>query len=145
MKIQAWPLTISLFIGALIVGVIAFAVFALRTGVDLVAPDYYDQEVRYQQHIDNIQRARQFTNGPILQVQGRLATIAIPNAAGATGTLRLYRPSDSRLDQRSPLSLDQAGRQALDLSHLLAGAWRLQLTWTVSNETYAVESWATLD
>ena len=145
MKIQAWPLTISLFIGALIVGVVSFGIFALRTGVDLVDPDYYDQSVNYQQHIDNIQRARQFTNGPILQVQGRLATIAIPNPAGATGTLRLYRPSDSRLDQRNPLSLDQEGRQVLDLSHLVAGSWRLQLTWTVSNETFTVESLTTLE
>jgi hypothetical protein len=145
MKLNAWPVAITIFIGALIAGVIAFAVFAFHHRVDLVAPDYYDQEIRYQQHIDGSRRALRLTGGPITKLEGRTARLAIPNHSGATGTVQLYRPSDARLDQTLTLNLDAEGRQELDLSKLTPGPWRIRITWVVSNETFIVESLSVLE
>ena len=139
MKGNPWPVAITLFIAALIGGVVAFAVFSVKHRVDLVAPDYYDQEIRYQQQLDGSRRALRLEGGPVLSVTGQTLSIAVPNHLNATGTVTFYRPSDARLDQVFPLRLDDQGRQAVDLHGLAEGRWRIRVNWVVSNQTFLVE------
>ena len=134
-----WPIAISLFIAALIAAVVAFAVFALRNPVELVSADYYDQEIRYQQHIDGTRRALRLEGGPVITVTGRSLVVAIPNYQSATGTVTFYRPSDVKLDRQFALALDAEGKQQVDLADLAPGPWRFRVNWVVSNETFLVE------
>ena len=139
MKLPSWPTVIVAFITAVFLAVVAFIFFTRGHQVELVTPDYYAQEIKYQDHIDAVRRAQQFPAGSVLQVRDGQAIIAIPNFTGATGSLHLYRASDARLDQHLPLTLDAAGKQVVDLSTLAKGPWRFSLMWTVSNETFLVE------
>lgn len=139
MKLPSWPSVIVAFITAVFLAVVAFIFFTRGHQVELVTPDYYAQEIKYQDHIDALRRAQQFPAGSVLQVQNDQAIIAIPNFVNATGTLHLYRAADARLDQHLPLALDAAGKQVVDLRALARGPWRFNLTWTVSNETFLVE------
>lgn len=140
MKLNPWPVSITLFIAAVIGAVVAFGVYASRNKTDLVAPDYYDQEIRYQQHIDGTRRALRLDSGPVIKVEGRKLNIAVPNYASATGMVMFYRPSDSALDQTFPLALGGDGQQTMDISALASGPWRFRVTWVVSNESFIVET-----
>ena len=144
MKLPSWPTVIIAVVTAAFLVVVAFVFFSQRHKVELVAPDYYAQSLRHQDRMDSVQRARQFTNAPILQVEGRSVRVAIPNPAGASGEVYFYRPSDGKMDQRIALALDDAGRQTLDASALAGGFWKIELTWTVSNLAYRVETSAML-
>lgn len=136
---NSWPIALILFFIAVFAAVIAFVLFTQRHRVDLVAPDYYAQSLTHEAYLDSVRRAQQFTNTPILEIEGRVVRITIPNPLGATGEVHLYRPADARLDQRLPLALDAEGRQQLDLTTLAPGPWRVQLTWSVSNLSYATD------
>ena len=135
-----WPVALILFFVAVFAAVISFVFFTQRNRVDLVAPDYYAQSLTHEDYLDSVRRAQQFTNGPILTAQGAAVQISIPNFEGATGALELYRPSRAKLDERRELALDDQGRQQVDLSGLERGLWRLRLHWTVSNQSFAVET-----
>jgi nitrogen fixation protein FixH len=137
-KQSPWPWAIGLGMAAVLAGVIAFSVRSIRGGVDLVAPDYYAQEVRHQARIEATRRTLALgTNALVAWEAGRLF-IEVPSAAGATGTVTFYRPSDARMDQRLALALDGEGRQEAD-APLAAGLWRLQAEWTSDGDSYYAE------
>lgn len=144
MKLPSWPTVIISVVTAAFLVVVAFVFFTLRHKVELVAPDYYAQSLRHQDRMESVQRAAQLTSEPMLRVENRSIHVAIPNPAGATGEVYFYRPSDGKLDQRIALALDEAGRQTLDASALADGFWKIELTWTVSNLAYRVETSAML-
>ena len=144
MKLPSWPTVIISVVTAAFLAVVAFVFFSQRHKVDLVAPDYYAQSLRHQDRIDSVRRAAQLTPEPMLRVEQRSVQVAIPNPVGATGEVYFYRPSDGKLDQRLPLALDEAGRQTMDASALAGGFWKIELTWTVSNLAYRVETSAML-
>ncbi len=52
-SVAGWPGGFFILFGGYIAG---FIVFASRQKMDLVRNDYYDQEIRYQQQIDRVQR-----------------------------------------------------------------------------------------
>jgi nitrogen fixation protein FixH len=111
---------------------------------DLVRPDYYEQEIRYQSQIDRVERTRRAAaeaNIAYDPARNRL-TIALPPAQAVgpiTGTIELYRPSASALDHSLPLKVDSSGLQSLDTAALAPGLWRVRVSWTAGKEDYHVE------
>jgi nitrogen fixation protein FixH len=57
----------------------------------------------------------------------------------ARGTVRLYRPSDSRVDVELPLAVDSRGEQRLSLQGLRMGQWVFQVRWTTAGHDYYFE------
>lgn len=118
----------------------AWVVVAVRTDMDLVRPDYYEQEILHQQQID-----RQTRTLPI-QSQVKVAydaaqqtiVIALPatHAAQAQGKINFYRPSDAKLDREAKLSLNSGGTQKLDAKLLRPGLWKVRVQWTVNGEEF---------
>jgi hypothetical protein len=62
-----WPVSIIVFFTVALLSCGAMIVFCNRHPADLVAADYYEQEVRYQGQIERLQRAQQ---------RGQLASVA---------------------------------------------------------------------
>ena len=121
--------------------IICFTVFASRQKMDLVRHDYYDDEVRYQQQLDRLNRTQPLA--PQLAVQydaaRRQITIALPSAhAGklVTGEIRFYRPSEERLDRDVQLAVDAQGVQRVDARALQAGHWKVRVYWKVDGQEY---------
>ena len=111
---------------------------------DLVRPDYYEQELRYQSQIDRAQRTRLAAAQATVAYDSAKSciTIAVPPAPAAgsiAGTIELYRPSAGALDRSFPLNLDANGRQSLDAANLAPGLWRVRLSWTVENQDYYLD------
>ncbi len=53
-----WPLAIIGFFAAAILGFVGFIVFCQFNKSELVASDYYEQEIRYQAELDRLSRAQ---------------------------------------------------------------------------------------
>lgn len=138
MKFSPWPWAIGLIMVSVLAGVIAFSARSIRSGVDLVAPDYYAQEIRHQDRIEAAQRALALgTNAVVTWESGQLL-VSIAGAAGATGTVTFYRPADSTLDRQLPLTLDESGRQNSPVA-LAPGLWRVRTAWYQSGQEYYLE------
>lgn len=138
-----WPASIVATFVVFVSATIALVVVSGKDRVDLVAPDYYEQEIRYQTRIDQLRRTEPFaaaTSASFDPALGRIA-VHIPAhhaAAGATGDIQLYRPDHAGADRQVALAADGNGTQVIPASDLKPGLWKARIRWKVgSDEFYA--------
>lgn len=139
-----WPWALSGILALFFTGAVSFIVFAVQQDMDLVRPDYYDQEIRYQEHLDRLERTRRLGEGLRLEErfgEGRVVfhLPAKQSGAAVTGSLRFYRPSNARLDRVVEVLPDPAGRQSIPLAGLAPGLWRVQAGWRVDGQEYGAD------
>jgi hypothetical protein len=141
MKRNLWPHAIILYFVVFITGVITWVIFAARHQDQLVRPDYYDHEIRFQEQIDRAKGAAAFDPERLLvfEANAQSLVVQLPASPEIQGKIRLYRPSNARLDREISLQLDEAGIQALDLSELESGLWKASLIWKCAGREYFVE------
>jgi nitrogen fixation protein FixH len=132
------------FFALAILGSVIFVSFCLRHPVDLVAADYYEQEIRYQGQIDRIRQTQSLAASAAAKYdpQTRTITVSLPpdQAQGqASGTIHLYRPSTERQDRQIPLAPGTDGVQTIDARDLLPGLWKVRVSWTVGRQEYYLD------
>ncbi len=128
--------------------VIALALFALFIGYffvrgmqnpsDLVAPDYYDQEITFQQQIDGRNRAKKIGNIILQPVDGKLA-ITFPEGFDgnqASGTVQFYKPDNANLDKVFTLQVNAENQHLVDIEELIRGRWDIKVNASVNEEGY---------
>ncbi|GAB3572241.1 FixH family protein [Hymenobacter daeguensis] len=141
-----WPYAI-MAVFVLFAGYIGFMVQqALRTTVDLVSPDYYQQELAYQQRMETVARTAALP-APVeltYDAAARQLRLQLPPAlAGQAvqGQLHFFRPSNQKLDFSLPL---QAGRQQFSTARMQPGHWRARLDFTAGGQPYFLEKELTI-
>jgi hypothetical protein len=139
-----WPIGIVTAFVLFVTGIASLVVMSTREKVELVSPDYYEQELRFQDQINRRERA-QALQGQVrvsYDAAQRVLTLALPvahAAAHAAGEILLYRPSAAGQDRRVALELDAQGRQTLDARALSDGLWWVRVTWRAGNEDFAFD------
>jgi hypothetical protein len=139
-----WPHGIILAVALFVAGTAGLIVLAAAHRSDLVSPDYYDQEIRYQARLDSRGRAQAL--GPAAAVDyddaRRELAITLPSdhvRRGATGRVQLYRPSAAGLDRQFKLEPDPSGRQIISVADVRAGLWQVQVSWSVEGQDYFLD------
>jgi hypothetical protein len=140
-RFNPWPLGIVLAFVLFIAGTASLVVLACSQRSDLVRADYYDHEVRHQQHMDRV--ARTLEAAPDTRVeydsQRRSILLSLPGEharRAARGVIQLYRPSAANLDRQFPLDLNPLGQQRLDARDLPMGLWEVRISWNVGEEEF---------
>lgn len=152
-----WPWGIILVFVLFISGTISLVVMACSQKMDLVSADYYEQEIKFQRQIDQIERTRRWVKEASVtydSVTSRIR-IALPRTAAASGPqagaplgkvsvgiagqIDLYRPSAAGLDRRLRLELDRDGIQYVDASKLRHGLWKVRVSWNADNTDYFLD------
>jgi hypothetical protein len=136
-----WPFAIILVFVLFISGTITLVVMACSQKVDLVSADYYEQEIKFQGHIDQLDRTHRLReDGSVSYDAGkRQIRIVLPRDAGATGHIQLYRPSASGLDRELKLETASNGIQSVDAAALKPGLWKVRVSWTAQSQEYFIE------
>lgn len=139
-----WPVAIIAFFAIFITCVVVFIIFAARQRMDLVRPDYYEDEMRFQSQLDRLNRTLTVNAGVKVAFDARqqLITIELPREqAGAqpSGRIQFYRPSNASLDRNVPLAVNGDGVQRVDAKILPAGLWKVRVQWMVNGEDYFVD------
>lgn len=136
---MSWGTRIAILYGAF-VAMIVFMVFrTMKENVDLVSPDYYQQELKFQEQIDMQNQSAMLEQQPTIEVTGKNVAIRFPEAIAAennSGTIRFYRPSDSSKDFTTPLQLDSSGVQTIASEKFIQGFYEVQLTWNSGGKNY---------
>ena len=120
--------------------VLAFKSF--NSPVDLVAEDYYRQEIAYQSRIDRIQNEKALAQSVEIlnDARGQTLKFTFPQMnAPITGTIKLYRPADASLDRAWTIELDDQNRQLLSTRELSRGLWSIQIEWESGDRGYFKE------
>jgi len=124
-------------------GMISYMVYrCMQTPVDLVANEYYKDELSYQQVIDARQRAEKLSGSVDLRQVGAGLTLYMPKEMEhqeLTGSIQLYCPSDAGKDRRFVLHVDDTGRQNIGMEQVKPGRYTVRVQWEGRGEQYYVE------
>ncbi len=143
MKIKfnwGFGIAVSFILFALAVFVMVF--ISVSTDVDLVTEDYYEKELKYQQHIDLVKSTTALEQNIALEITPSSIIFRYPNLGSPSdysGTVYFFRPSDQRGDFQQNITLDSAYSQTFSLTSMKQGFWRAKIFWTVNNKEYYTE------
>jgi nitrogen fixation protein FixH len=118
--------------------------------MDLVSHDYYKEEILYQQQIDSLKRTRQLGGEVSARYnrESREIAVTLPTAhylQKASGTIKLYRPSDASLDYSVPLLLKPDGTQKIRAADLRPGLWKVRIQWNAAGQDYSFDQPVIID
>lgn len=124
--------------------VIAFILFATFIGYmvvrafqedfDLVAEDYYAQEINYQQKLNKLSNTAEAGKSVLVKQKGGEVFLTFPDEE-ATGSIHFYHPSRKIFDRTFEISLTNQ-MQKINRSELVAGSYRVNITWNTDEQDF---------
>ncbi len=136
---SAWGYGIAAVYTIFAVATLSFVAFTMTQKVELVAPDYYAQEVGYEQQLNRLRQTKELAAQLTcdLSAEGKFIRLQLPaNMASVRGKITLYRPSDSTLDQHLEFNPDAQGSQKISTAQLARGVWRVKVMWSYAGREY---------
>lgn len=139
-----WPYGIIAVFVIFIASFAAVVTYISQHNMDLVSSDYYEQEIRYQRRMEQLNRTAELRAGTQVAFDAakQRLRVSLPSAHAANdpqGRLQLYRPSAAGLDQEFKLATDTAGNQDFDTKGLRPGLWKARLHWSGGGKDCFVE------
>ncbi len=124
-------------------GLIIFLVTkSFRVDVDLVAPDYYAQEVKYNGKMESIERNNNLSTPTMIYCDNEGIRVEFPSdfeTSGITGSINIFRPSDKSLDFTIDIAPVEGNLQIIPPSDLAKGMYRVKVDYQYENESYYTE------
>lgn len=122
--------------------ILTLVVKARSEKIELVAPDYYAQEIVYQQRIDALTNARALSDTMKVTATTEWVTVELPaECLGQVenGLLRFYRPSDSSLDVSQAFNTEASVSLLYARVNLQTGLYVVQCSWQTNGRDYYME------
>lgn len=144
----SWGTGIVIVIAIFMIITISTVVYLMNQDVYLVADDYYDKEIKYQQQIDRMERVKKLDAKNIIALNGSIVNVNLPKSVlknDLTGEIYFYRPSDEKNDIKIPLSIDSLGLQVIPVNSLAKGLWTVKINWMTGDKEYYTEKRIRLD
>ena len=134
-----WGTGIALLYISFVVGMLTLVTMSTRQKIDLVADNYYEQELGFQQKIDKRERANALPEKLHWEVTPAGILIKYPSALltqPLQGHIKLYCPSDNRKDTQFEVQPAANGEQLIPAARLQPGRYQLQIDWQAGETTY---------
>jgi nitrogen fixation protein FixH len=122
-------------------GMIAFMVYkSSMQNVDLVAPNYYEQELSYQDKIDGMNNLNAESNAIVIQQsEGNLAISFSKEIGTPEGHILLFKPDNASSDFKTEIKTDNKGVQVIDTRFLSKGTYLVKIDWKVGAKKFFKE------
>jgi hypothetical protein len=130
--------------------VVAFVLFAIfigtlvticvRQDVPLVTKDYYKEELAYEDQIQRVENTNALEETPVISFADNNLTIKYSSLSKIeNGKLKLFRPSDEKLDQQFDVEPVNDSFENFEVSNPVPGMYRAKLTWEQDGKQYFIE------
>lgn len=141
MKI-GWGTKIALMYIGFVGLIITLITMSMRQDFQLVAPDYYQQELKYQEVID-ASRNQAALSAPAKIVAGEeTITVSFPSEFKdeiLKGTVSFYAPANAEWDQEFKLETTD-NRMVISRKNLRDTRYKIKLSWQAGGKDYYQES-----
>lgn len=140
-----WGNGITIFIISFM-GFIGFMVYkATTTHSDLVATDYYQQEIDFQAQINATKNTIALTKKPKFSLEKNEIILTLPTGEtnNLKGTVTFYRNENAQLDIIENLQLTE-GKQGFSTESMIPGVYNVKMHWTNHSTPYFFETQITL-
>jgi len=143
--------TPNIFYRVLVITIIVFmllnVIFVIYTGTlsfGLVSENYYADELAYQDQIERIERTNALAQPVTVKFDlangVKVSFPALFEPAAVEGSIKLFRPSDQRLDRRFSINLNREGVQYISAANLpVPGLWKVKIFWQAEGIEYYFE------
>ena len=133
-----WGTRIAIGYAAFVVFIMTLVVMAFQQDFDLVADNYYEQEIAYQGRIDQIQNA--INDGQEVAVVSADDAVSLAFSSAATDVkIHFFRPSDDTKD----LLIEHASVDSqvnVPSSQFTTGKYLVKVEWKANGKTYFQEN-----
>jgi len=129
-------------------GILTMVTKSMRTRIEMVTPNYYAEELKYQQVIDGRREAGSLSSPVnINQSEEALELVFPPEMQGIAleGSVLFYRASDASKDVRLELHPDAYGTMPVSKQRFRRGNYKVQLQWAAKGKSYFQESFVTIN
>ena len=136
-----WGYKVAAFYIVFVAGIMYLVIQSSRQQMDLVTTDYYAQELKYQDKIDQSKRAEALTEPIRYKVSSSAILIEFPKefmGKNITGNVQLYYPADEKKDILANVQTTQNQFQ-LEIPEKSSGMHILKVNWEVSGVSYYFE------
>ena len=134
-----WGWRITIFLTCFIGFIMYMVVYSFTTTNDLVAVDYYNQEIQYQDNIDAQTNALPFNKDVTVTSNTDKVDIQFPasfDVKFTAGEISFYRPDNAKLDRKYSLKLTPEKSQSLDKSEIAPGFYKVTIQFTDGTTHY---------
>ncbi|MEX2597453.1 MAG: FixH family protein [Salibacteraceae bacterium] len=122
--------------------ILSFVYRSFFNQVDLVAEDYYAQEVAYQDRIDQTANAKYLDDKVHVVKTSEGVSFGFPASEtmdDESGMLHFFRPSDEDMDLRIPIKLDEKSTQLIPLQLFHKGRYEVNISWRKDNKAFFIK------
>lgn len=136
---MSWGIRIAILYGAFVTMILFLVFRTMNEKVDLVSPDYYQNELKFQEQIDRQKQSASLNEQPSIEVREKNVAVKFPRSvvpSTISGTIKFYRPSDSSKDFTTDMQVDSSGIQIVPSEKFIAGIYQVQLTWSAGGKNY---------
>jgi hypothetical protein len=132
----------------IVVSFILFAVFigtlvtiCVREDVNLVSKNYYQEELAYQEQIQRLNNTEKLQQKPVMKVveNNFLKVDFMQTDDIQNGELKLFCPSNPKMDKNFKLNTSDKGSQLIELSGMQTGMYKAKLLWTMDGKEFYME------
>ncbi|WPP52090.1 FixH family protein [Catalinimonas niigatensis] len=136
-----WGYKITFAFTAFVVFILFMVFKSFQQNVDLVADDYYKQEIEYQQRIDKINNTNTLSQAVSFVQENQQLIVQFPEESKKLeGEINLFRPSDARFDVSTQITLDEHQRQSIPTADIAKGYYKLKVDWKDGDKAYYHET-----
>lgn len=137
-----WGWGIAIFYSAFAMLILMMVYKSTQNKVELVTPDYYAQELKFQERINQIENAKKLQQPLKWEVSGKQITLSFPEMASANAKAKIlfYKPNNSAKDVQVECVADAYGKCVVTSEKLEAGVYQMQIEWQANDVAYYNEA-----
>jgi hypothetical protein len=139
---MSWGWKITFLYASFVLLILTFVIASTKQNFDLVTEDYYAKEVAYQQQIDRQHGAQSLADPLTIRYEAASQRIVIDypdHQPEVEGQVLLYRPANAGMDQTIAVNPDSGHLQHVSTQGLIAGLWKVQVTWRAGDHAFYQE------
>ena len=136
-----WGYRIVLAFALFITFIVSMVVYVSTKGADLVAEDYYVQEVNYQDIINAKINSVDLKEQLKITQDAQKVVVFFPKGVSQNieGTIHFYHPQHTDKDLVKSITLSEEKIQSIDKINLSKGNYTVKLFWKEGNKSYYIE------
>lgn len=136
-----WGWGIAIFVMIFVTFILSLVYRCSQNEVDLVSDKYYENEIKFQQHINREKNNQDLVGNIELLNTDSLITIQYPamNGKSVTGEIEFFKPDNAKKDVRMKISTDADLKQYVSTEALPKGWWNVKINWSADGTPYYFE------
>lgn len=137
-----WGWKMAIVYTAFVVAILSFVFKARSEKIDLVAPDYYAQELTFKDRMEASTNANAHFSAIAVENHDGHITIQLPQQQAKRiydAHVHFYCPSDADKDEKMDLTFNENAQAIIPSKSLKEGNYLAKISWTADEKSHYIE------